>query len=169
MAGTRWHHMLSRLVLIYAVVELAAFVALVSTIGLGWSMLVLLATFALGILVWIPMAGRRLSAQILQLQSGLKQPGTALGDGASLTLATALLIIPGLVTSAVGLLLLAPPVRTAAGSRVAAILLRRIQVRAPLIAAPAAGPSGGGRDYIDGEVIDVRYFEPAALPDRRSP
>src|SRR3954454_24353395 len=110
--------MLSRLVLIYAVVEFAAFIALVSTIGLGWTVLVLLATFTLGILVWIPMAGRRLGAQIRQLQSGLKEPRLALGDGASLTLATALLIIPGLVTSALGLLLLVPPIRTAAGPRV---------------------------------------------------
>ncbi len=161
--------MLSRLVLIYAVVELAAFIALVSTIGLGWTMLVLLATFVLGVLVWIPMAGRRLGAQILQLQSGLKEPRRALGDGASLTLATALLIVPGLVTSALGLLLLVPPIRTAAGPRVAAIVLRGIQGRVPLIVDAAAGPRVDGRDYIDGEVIDVRHIEPAALPDGQSP
>jgi UPF0716 protein FxsA len=29
------------------------------------------------------------------------------------------------------------------------------------------GYSGEGRDYIDGEVIDVREFDPPALPDER--
>ena len=36
--------MVSRLLLIYAVVELAAVFALVSTVGWGWTLLVLLAT-----------------------------------------------------------------------------------------------------------------------------
>lgn len=40
--------MVSRLLLIYAVVELAVIFALVSTIGWGWTLLVLLATFVLG-------------------------------------------------------------------------------------------------------------------------
>ena len=38
----------SRLFLIYAVVELAVIVALVSTIGFGWTVLALLGTFLLG-------------------------------------------------------------------------------------------------------------------------
>ena len=41
--------MVSRLLLIYAVVELAVIFALVSTIGWGWTLLALLATFVLGL------------------------------------------------------------------------------------------------------------------------
>jgi UPF0716 protein FxsA len=153
--------MLSRLVLIYAVVELAAIIALGSTIGLGWTLLVLLATFVLGVLVCVPMAGWQLSVQFVQLQSGLKEPRSALGDGAMVTLATALLLVPGLVTSALGLLLLVPPIRAVAGPGLAAIAMRSFRRRVPLITDTAGRD---GRDYIDGEVIDVRDFEPPALP-----
>lgn len=40
--------MVSRLLLSYAVVELAVVFALAATIGFGWTLLVLLATFVLG-------------------------------------------------------------------------------------------------------------------------
>jgi len=40
--------MVRRLLLVYAVVELAVIMALVSTIGWGWTLLALLATFILG-------------------------------------------------------------------------------------------------------------------------
>jgi UPF0716 protein FxsA len=59
----------------------------------------------------------------------------------------------------------------------AAIGVRGLRRRMPLItdatlfgADPQAtrrGYSGDGRDYIDGEVVDVRDFEPPALPNER--
>lgn len=49
--------MVSRLLLVYAVVELAVLFALVSTIGWGWTLLMLLATFLLGWGIVAPMAG----------------------------------------------------------------------------------------------------------------
>ena len=49
--------MVIRLFLVYAVVELAVIFALVSTIGWGWTLLVLLATFLLGWGLLAPMAG----------------------------------------------------------------------------------------------------------------
>ena len=54
--------MVSRLFLIYAVVELAVIIALVSTIGLGWTLLVLLATFVVGRLVGLAQFGWQLRA-----------------------------------------------------------------------------------------------------------
>src|SRR6516162_8854017 len=115
--------MLWRLLSIYAVVELAAIIALVSTVGWGWTMLALLATFLLGWGLLAPMAGSQLVRQIRQLRSGLTEPrwghrplaGDALNDGALVTLAIALVLVPGLVTTALGLLLLVPPVRSVAG------------------------------------------------------
>ncbi|HWS92328.1 MAG TPA: FxsA family protein, partial [Mycobacterium sp.] len=101
--------MVWRLLLIYAVVELAAVIALASTIGFGWTVLVLLATFLIGWGVLAPMAGSHLIRQIGQLRSGLTEPRSAVSDGALVTLATALVLVPGLVTTALGLLLLVPP------------------------------------------------------------
>jgi UPF0716 protein FxsA len=163
--------MLSRLLLVYAVVELAVIIALVSTIGWGWTLLVLLGTFLLGWGLLAPMAGSHLIRQLGQLQSGLAEPRSAVRDGAPVTLAMALVLVPGLVTTVVGLLLLVPPVRAAAGPALAGIALRGLQRRVPLItdttvftAGSRQSYPGDDRDYIDGEVIDVKDFEPPILP-----
>ena len=171
--------MLRRLLLVYALVELAAIVALVSTIGWGWTLPVLLGAFLLGWGLLAPMAGSQLIRQIGQLRSGLTEPrwghrplaGDALNDGALVTLAIALVLVPGLVTTALGLLLLVPPVRSLARPGLNAIGVRGLR-RVPLVTYTTAftdsrrGYPDDGRDYIDGEVIDVTDFEPPALPDQ---
>jgi UPF0716 protein FxsA len=157
--------MVRRLFLSYAVVELAAIVALASTIGWGWTVLALVGTFAVGVVVSAPIATRQLGAQLVQLRSGLKEPGTALGDGVMVSLAAVLVLVPGLVTTAIGMLLLMPPIRAAARPKLAAIAMRRFPDRAPLIT-DMTGRSHP--DYIDGEVINVVDVEPPALPQRRA-
>ncbi|OBI91000.1 FxsA family protein [Mycobacterium sp. 1245805.9] len=153
--------MMSRLFLIYAVVELAAVIALVSSVGWGWTLLALLGTFMLGWVVLAPMAGSQLIRQIGQLRSGLREPRNAASDGALVTLAIALVLVPGLVTTALGLLLLVPPIRRVAGVG----LMRAVRRRVPLIAeATLFGAETDGRDYIDGEVVDVRDVRAPALP-----
>ncbi|HUH67528.1 MAG TPA: FxsA family protein [Mycobacterium sp.] len=163
--------MLSRLFLVYAVVELAVTIALASTIGWGWTLLVLLATFLLGWGLLAPMAGSHLIHQIGQLRSGLTEPRSAVSDSALVTLATGLVLVPGLVTTGLGLLLLVPPIRSVAGPGLTAVAVRGgVQRRVPLITMAFGtearrGYSGDGRDYIDGEVIDVHDVEPPALPN----
>jgi UPF0716 protein FxsA len=159
----RWHHMVSRLLLLYAVVELAAIFALVWTVGWGWTLLGLLVTFVLGWGLLAPIAGSRLIRDLGQMRSGRKDPRSMLGDGAVVTVATALVLVPGLVTTVVGMLLLLPPVRKAAGPGLTGIALRTLQ-RAPLVV-PEFTPTRG--DYIDGEVIDVYDVEPVPLPKNR--
>ncbi len=165
--------MVSRLLLVYAVVELAVIFALVSTIGWGWTLLVLLATFLLGWGILAPMAGSHLIHQIGQLRSGLTEPRSAVNDGALVALAAVLVLIPGLVSTALGLLLLVPPVRSVAGPGLTAIAVRGLQRRVPVTGYATAfrtesrpGYSGDGRDYIDGEVIDVRDVESPTSPER---
>ncbi|SPM26563.1 FxsA family protein [Mycobacterium terramassiliense] len=163
--------MLSRLLLIYAVVELAAVIALVSTVGWGWTLLVLLATFLLGWGVLAPMAGSQLVRQIRQLRT---DPG-AVSEGTMVTLATVLILVPGLVTTALGLLLLVPRIRSLARPGLTALGVRGLRRRMPLITdarlfgADARrgypGDDSHPADYIDGEVVDVREFRPPALPN----
>jgi len=81
------------------------------------------------------------------------------------TLATFLVLVPGLVTTTLGMLLLVPPIRAVAGPGLAAMAVRGFQRRVPLVTATMQGP--GRRDYIDGEVIDVIDVEPPVLPERR--
>jgi UPF0716 protein FxsA len=163
--------MFRRLLLIYAIVELAAILALAATIGWGWTLLALLAVSVLGVVVGAPMAGVQLSAQVMQLRTGLKEPRSALSDGVMVTLATVLVLVPGLVTTTLGILLMAPSIRAVARPALAAFALRGLERRIPLIN-DVRMPGGGSevpasrnhRDYIDGEVIDVVDVEPPILP-----
>jgi UPF0716 protein FxsA len=158
-----------RLFLVYALVELAVVVALASTIGFGWTVLLLVGTFALG----LALAGSQVKRQVQRLQSGLAAPRGALSDGVLVALGTILTVVPGLVTSAVGLLLLLPPTRALARPAVAALAARGM-LRMPVVVAASrvgagAPPFRPGRDdYIDGEVLDVTddvaEAEPRNLP-----
>jgi UPF0716 protein FxsA len=161
--------MVSRLFLVYVVVELAVVVALASTVGLGWTLLLLLAAFAAGLAV----AGSQLKLQLNRLRSGLSadQPKLA-ADSMAVALGTLLVVMPGLVTSAAGLLLLLPPTRAAARPLLSAMAVRGLGRRIPLITVSGVGAYNRASrpDYIDGEVIDVadvtERFDPPALPLR---
>ena len=159
--------MVSRLFLVYVLAELAVVVALASTIGLGWTLLLLLATFAAG----LALAGSQLKHQLTRLRSGLNadQPRLA-ADGMAVALGTLLVVVPGLLTSAAGLLLLLPPTRAAARPVLGAMAVRGIGRRFPLITVATVGADRFDHrprpDYIDGEVINVTEVDPPALPLR---
>lgn len=143
--------MVLRWFLVYVVVELAAVIALAWTIGVGWTVLLLLATLVVG----IALAGSQVKRQIRRLRGGFDHP--VLTDSALIGVGTLLVVIPGIVTTALGALLLLPPTRGAARPVVALLAARRI----PLITVPR-------HDYIDGEVINVVDVEPPALPRSQS-
>jgi UPF0716 protein FxsA len=150
--------MAMRLFLLYTVIELAVIVALVSTIGFGWTVLLLIGTFMLG----IALAGAQVKRHFRRLRAGLNASSVqgAAADGILVALGTVLVFIPGLASSVVGALLLLPPTRAAARPLVTAMAARRM----PLITvAGATGYTAPGGDYIDGEVIDVTDIEPPAL------
>jgi UPF0716 protein FxsA len=159
--------MAMRLFLTYLVVELAVIVALVSTIGFGWTVLLLLGTFVLG----LALAGSQVKRHIRRLQAGLSAR-TAQGtvtDSVLVALGTVLVVVPGLASSVLGVLVLLPPTRAVARPVVTAMALRR----APLITAATAAAgyrsTAGRGDYIDGEVVDVRDdtdVAPDALPHK---
>lgn len=149
--------MAMRLFLLYAVIEIAVLVGLVSAIGLGWTLLVVLAIFVLG----LALAGSQLTRQLRRLRGGLTATTAqgAVTDSALVALGTVLVVVPGLASSVLGAVLLLPPTRAAARPVVTALAARGLGRRVPLVVlggpvgAPHAGPRR--RDYIDGEVIDV--------------
>ena len=65
-------------------------------------------------------------------------------------------MVPGLVTSVLGVLLLLPPTRALARPAVVALAARGL-FRVPLVVANVGMPPNrpGRGDYIDGEVVDV--------------
>ncbi|MGV0645858.1 FxsA family protein [Mycolicibacterium sp. XJ879] len=149
--------MAMRLFLLYVVLEIAVIVALTATIGIGWTLLMLVAAFAVGLVL----AGSQLRRQLRRLQSGLSAAAVpdAAKDSLLVALGTVLVVIPGLASSMLGALLLLPPTRAAVRPLVTALAARRM----PLITVGVAGlrhtaqPRG---DYIDGEVIDVVDTDP---------
>lgn len=154
--------MVMRLFLVYAVVELAVIVAVASAIGVGWTILLLLGTFLVG----VALAGSQIRRHVQRLRSGLTSAGPAgqarvVTDSALVALGAVLVVIPGLASSLAGLLLLLPPTRAAARPLVTALAARGIG-RVPLITVVGAPPPAR-RDYIDGEVIDVTDVEPTAV------
>jgi len=164
--------MVSRLFLVYAVVELLVVVGLASTIGLGWTLLAVLVAFAAGLAV----AGSQLKMQLSRLRSGINADQSRLAsDSALIALGSLLVVVPGLVTSAVGSLLLLPPSRAAARPMLTALAARGAR-RFPLITVASVGADRYARraqpDYIDGEVLDVTDVsdvseaKPPALPLR---
>jgi len=168
--------MVSRLFLLYVVVELLVVVGLASTIGLGWTLLAVLVAFAAGLAV----AGSQLKLQLTRLRAGVGVDQSRFAsDSALIALGSLLVVVPGLVTSAAGLLLLLPPSRAAARPVLTALAARGIGRRFPLITVATAGADRHGRraqpDYIDGEVVDITdvadvrdvpVVKPPALPLR---
>jgi UPF0716 protein FxsA len=155
--------MATRLFLVYALIEVAVLAALVSTIGVGWTLLALLATFAAG----LALAGAQINRHFTRLWEALhaRRNDQTLGtDSVLVALGSVLVVIPGLVSSALGALLLIPPTRAALRPAAKAVLNRRRT-------GPMGYPTGviyinhddryrGHGDYIDAQVIDVVDGEP---------
>jgi UPF0716 protein FxsA len=171
--------MLSRLFLVYALAEVTAVVGLALTFGLGWTLLLLLAAAVVG----AALAGSQLKLQLRRLRSGLitSPAGTpphagraATGlrgpaaDSALVALGTVLVVVPGLVSTLAGLLLLLPPTRAAGRPLLSAMIVRGFNRSAPLIAVVGvdrfASAGRPPKDYVDGEVIDVTDVDPPASP-----
>jgi UPF0716 protein FxsA len=132
--------------------------------------LLLLVAFTAG----LALAGSQLKVQLTRLRSGLNahQPRLAT-DGALVALGTLLVVVPGLVTSAAGVLLLLPPSRAAARPVLTAMAARGVGRRFPLITVTTVGADRYSHrqrpDYIDGEVLDVTdvtEVDPPAIPLR---
>ena len=132
--------MAMRLFLLYVIVEMAVIVALAYTIGFGWTVLLLAAAFALG----LALAGSQVRRQIVQLQRGMRDPGARVTDSALVALGSVLVVIPGLVTSAAGLLMLLPPTRAAMRPLAGVLATRRWPAGSRSSTSRGRGPAGRG-------------------------
>ncbi len=149
-------------VLLYLVVEIVALVALGSAIGLGWTLLVLLASSVVGL--WLARReGVRAAQALAQAVTNRQWAHSELTDGLLVAGAGVLLFVPGLVTDVAGLLLLVPPVRAVVRKRVVRAAeerspgLRTARIRSGAAGAEffgAAGPARPGAVIVDGEIVD---------------
>ncbi|WP_371411311.1 FxsA family protein [Mycobacterium sp. shizuoka-1] len=138
-----------RTFLVYALVELAVLAALTWSLGIGWTLLILLATSVVG----VALAGSQVKRPILRLQRTRTDPQGAVADGMLVALGTVLVFIPGLVSTALGALMLLPPTRSVVRPVAGMLLTRGIARRVSVVNLTAPGYPGRG-DYIDGEVVE---------------
>ena len=141
----------ARLGALYLLVELAAVVLLIWAFGWGWAILVLIGTFLAGVLL----AGTQLKGQLRALRRAGNVSGGAVTDGVLVGLGAFLVVLPGVVSTTAGVLMLAPPTRGAMRPLAANVLTRGIDRRLGATDLSAfRGPGGGRGNYIDGEVVD---------------
>jgi UPF0716 protein FxsA len=132
-------------VLLYLVVEILALVALGSVIGVGWTLLVLLAGAVVG--AWLARReGIRAAQALADAVASRRVAHAELTDGLLVAAAGLLFIVPGLVTDLAGLLLVLPPTRAIVRRR----LVRAAEERAPGLRTARLRSTG---DVVDGEVV----------------
>jgi len=153
-----------------AVVEIVVLVFVVQHIGIGLTLVLLLATTLFG--AWLlRREGSRAWRRFRQAADAGRPPGGEVSRGLIGLLAALLLVVPGFLSDLVGLALLVPPVRSAAVRLVqrgaekrlsptaAGDLFgpRKVRVRDTT---PSRTPRAGGRDggdgdaVIEGEIVD---------------
>ena len=135
-------------VLLYLVVEIVALVALASWIGVGWTLLVLLAGSVLGL--WLARReGLRAVRAMTEAARDHRVAHVELTDGLLVAMGGLLLLVPGLVTDVAGLLLLLPPTRSLVRRR----MVREAERRAPVLRTARIRGDGS---IVDGEVVRRR-------------
>ncbi|KQU34513.1 MULTISPECIES: FxsA family protein [unclassified Rhodococcus (in: high G+C Gram-positive bacteria)] len=150
---------------LYLVVEISALVWLGSAIGILWTVFVVIALSAMG-MVAIRSQGRRVLSELRSANAGRRSPGGAVADGALVALGSVLLTIPGLVSSVLGLLLMIPLTRALLRPVIARSAARRVETA---VASGRTFPPGGfgpqgfgpqgfgaGHVVIDGDVMPDR-------------
>ncbi|WP_330766934.1 FxsA family protein [Rhodococcus sp. M8-50] len=157
--------MIALLFLAYVVVEIGVLAWLGSTLGIGATILLFLGVSVLGYLV-LGAQGRRALQNLGRVRSTAADRAgfagaadragfagaadRALTDGALIGVGAALVLVPGPVTSAAGILLLLPPTRALLRPAVRAVAARKV--------AAAAARGGGFRGerlvVVDGEVVE---------------
>jgi len=147
------------LFLLLPLAELAVIVNVAGGIGVGWTILLLLAISTGG--AWlVKVQGFGALGRIQATLSRGAMPTTDLVDGALIVVAGALLLTPGFITDGVGFLLLIPPSR----ALVRRALASRFRDRVRVVSAP---PGAGGRG--PGDVVDTDGREPGQPPPSAGP
>jgi UPF0716 protein FxsA len=136
--------------IIVPILEIYVIIQVGQVIGAWWTIALLIADSILG--SWlIRHEGRRAwQALTTALQSG-RMPAKELADGALLLVGGTLMLSPGFITDAVGILLILPFTRPVARRLLTGYVGRRLVVVRPDAPPPGPGPQG---PVVRGEVID---------------
>jgi len=138
--------------IVVPLVEIYVLIQVGQAIGAWWTILILIADSILGTWLIRREGGRAWQALQNALSSG-RMPARELADGALILIGGTLMLAPGFVTDAVGILLILPFTRPVARRLLTTVVARRlVVVPRP---GPGAGPPGpGGGPVVPGEVVD---------------
>jgi UPF0716 protein FxsA len=168
------------------VLEIYVIIQVAHAIGGWWTLLLLAASAVVGVrlLRW---RGSRAWRELQAAVSAGRPPGRELLDGALIVIGAALLVLPGFVTTGLGLILLAPPTHFVTRK----LLLLGVLRRWPLLGGTGTviwtstrpqdgkspytrsgplpgegtgrGPASGGGEVVEGQVVRERPEDPPEL------
>lgn len=152
--------------LLWAVLEVWVAALVAGEIGLGWTLVALLAV-SVGGLVATRRQGRGAWRAIRTEAEAGRSPNRQVVDGLLILFGGLLLFLPGFVSGALGLLLLVPPVRTGVAAGLGALLWSRVTRfagggRFRVVSFGVGGAAAASRRWSDrrsGEVIDGQGWE----------
>ena len=148
------------LLVVVPIIELYVFIQVSNAIGFlnALGIVILISIFGCWL---VKRAGTKVWARFNEQLVAQRTPSKEVADGVCLLISGALLIVPGFVTDAIGLLLLLPPIRSLASKA----LVRRYTGRAGFRVISATYRSAGGA-YIDTSAAESRppTSPPGELP-----
>ncbi|MGL4305748.1 MAG: FxsA family protein [Mycobacteriaceae bacterium] len=156
--------------LLYAALEVAALIAIGSALGIGWTLLLILVMSIAGLFL-TKSQGSKVLKELRQASRGNSSATGAITNSALVALGTVLLVVPGFITAALGLLLLIPVTRWVLRPVISFIVLRRLTPQFAIIgtigglAATILRVGKSNSDYIEGEVIDNTVDDLPSLVD----
>ncbi|WP_432478347.1 FxsA family protein [Nocardioides sp. GXQ0305] len=132
--------------------EIYVLIQIGQVIGAWWTILLLILASVVGTWLVRREGGRAWQALTTALQTG-RMPHRELADGALILIGGTLMLTPGFVTDAVGVLLILPVTRPLARRVMARVVARRLLVTGAPRDVRRPGPAGEG-PVIRGEVVD---------------
>ncbi|SOC06655.1 FxsA family protein [Rhodobacter maris] len=142
----------------WPLIEIGLFVEIGSVLGLWGTLGEVVLTMVLGLAV-LRSQGERAQANLRATMQGIGTPGVPLAHEALILFAGVLLMLPGFLTDALGLLLLLPPVRSLAIAR----LKTRVVVQGYNMHQPRRADEDGPGTVIEGDFLEV---DPKSPPPR---
>ena len=137
------------------VAEIALLVKIGQAIDFGPTVALVIATGVVGAAL-AKHQGLRTLARIQENLARGAMPGREMVDGVLILLAGAVLITPGVITDAMGLLLLIPPTRALVRKAAVAYFSKRMTVVTP----PQDQPFSSGTGFVDVEATEVNERPP---------
>jgi UPF0716 protein FxsA len=135
--------------IVVPLVEIYVLIQVGQAIGAWWTILLLVADSILGAWLIRREGGRAWQALQTALSSG-RMPARELADGALILIGGTLMLAPGFVTDAFGILLILPFTRPVARRLLTTVVARRLVI----IPRDGGGPPGSDGPVVPGEVIE---------------